>query len=753
MTGPYATAALGLWDAGWHGVLPLPPGKKASPPEGYTGYSGAYPKYPDVYSWTEQHADGNIALRMPDDVIGIDVDAYGTKTGGATYSHAVRDWGVLPRTWMSTARTDGISGIRFYRVPPGTRLVTQITFPAANLAHIEIIQWFHRYAVVSPSIHPDTGKPYRWCDPDGFWADEPPSVDEFPALPARWVQELAAPAEAPLADVDVAAVLAALPAGPMNVVVTARLERAMTDLRSLGAGSRHDTTTQHVLALLRMAEQGRGGVAEALTALGQEFVRVVGADRGEGPARAEYVRMVTGPRGHQMIAATPTIDIATISGVAEEQRHIPGAATERRPVEPSPVAEPTTEPLDEFWGCRASLRTIRQFAFARMCSPWSVLGVVMARLITTVPPWITLPPLIGGRGSLNLFVALVGPSGGGKGASESAATDLFPAPVHVAPIGSGEGLAHQYAHIEKRVVTWDRCAVLFSESEIDTLAGIGSRTGSTLMGKLRNAFSGEEIGFSYADASRRITLGKHAYRMCFVLGVQPSKAGPLISDAGGGTPQRFVWLPTTDPGISVDRPPEPCSLPEGPVWGAYSRSVAIPKSAELAITENHVLRGRGDGHALDGHSLFVREKVALALAALDGRTDIGEDDWHLSGIVMEVSDRTREMVTAELRRAAREANAERGRELGEQRAVADAVAEAEKVSRVASWTVAKLTEFGGRAGWPRLHRRLASRDRDYLEGALLQLAEEGRIVITEEREICLYEASGSNGFDQPKAGI
>lgn len=89
-------------------------------------------------------------------------------------------------------------------------------------------------------------------------------------------------------------------------------------------------------------------------------------------------------------------------------------------VEPARSVEPNTTPEADLWSARPALQHIRAFAYARLCSPWAVLGVALLRVLHHVPPWVTLPPLIGGRGSLNAFVALVGPPGSGKGAAEAA---------------------------------------------------------------------------------------------------------------------------------------------------------------------------------------------------------------------------------------------------------------------------------------------------------------------------------------------
>ena len=82
----YGDAAQAYWDKGWVGVLPLKRGSKWPPPTGFTGYENPDPSYPDILQWSELYPDGNICLRLPDSVIGIDVDAYGAKTGEAAFA-------------------------------------------------------------------------------------------------------------------------------------------------------------------------------------------------------------------------------------------------------------------------------------------------------------------------------------------------------------------------------------------------------------------------------------------------------------------------------------------------------------------------------------------------------------------------------------------------------------------------------------------------------------------------------------------
>ncbi len=87
-------------------------------------------------------------------------------------------------------------------------------------------------------------------------------------------------------------------------------------------------------------------------------------------------------------------------------------------VEAQPLAEdlPPAE-VGGFWQERPVLEHLLTFARARMVSPWALLGVSLVRILAVVPPHVVLPALIGSHASLNTYVALVGPSGGGKGAA------------------------------------------------------------------------------------------------------------------------------------------------------------------------------------------------------------------------------------------------------------------------------------------------------------------------------------------------
>jgi len=294
----YGNSGLAYFDAGWAGPFPLPPGQKSPPPSGYTGKAGAYPDRALVQEWCADNPDGNLALRLHDGVIAVDVDDYYGKGGLATVAAFEKDAGCkLPDTWTSTSRSDG-SAQRFYRVPEGRLWPSGLAGGGVELIHPG-----HRYSVVYPSVHPDTGEPYRWCDPEGALSLVVPSPKDLSELPTALVDALTATATQPteLASEDAAtALLDGLPDGPMSAEVTRALTAALEELPS----SRHETARRFVNTLLRKGERGEAGVRDALGELRAAFVALV-VDR-ESPREAdrEFSKIVAS--GARLIAGDPT---------------------------------------------------------------------------------------------------------------------------------------------------------------------------------------------------------------------------------------------------------------------------------------------------------------------------------------------------------------------------------------------------------------------------------------------------------------
>ncbi|HEY9440904.1 MAG TPA: bifunctional DNA primase/polymerase [Streptomyces sp.] len=300
MTGPYASAAAAYWQAGWRGIVPLPARAKKNPPSGFTGSTGVDPSYADLDAWaTGPEGSGNIALRMPRDVIGIDVDAYGDKLGRQTLEAAELTHGALPDTWRTTSRDDGVSGIRLYRVPEG------LAWPGEIGPSTELIQHRHRYALVWPSIHPE-GRTYRWINPDGIVSATIPDVDELPWLPDAWVQAYTGRQLAETfarnnhTAMTVARWMLELPHAqdPM----CSRMENAITQMVEALPGSAHNAARDMAMRCLRLAEEGHHGLLAALEEGRRMFVKdATNPDRGylgktrrtEPEAGGEWADVVT----------------------------------------------------------------------------------------------------------------------------------------------------------------------------------------------------------------------------------------------------------------------------------------------------------------------------------------------------------------------------------------------------------------------------------------------------------------------------
>lgn len=355
MTRPFADSVVGYAQAGWPCILPVPVAEKSPPPVGFTGADGADTDPATLVRWATSHGDWSVALRMPDGVIGIDVDHYdkvstlpdGTiktveKRGGDWLAKHEEKWGPLPATWTSTARGGpdgpGRSRIMFFRVPPG-RYVTKLG------GAIEIIQRHHRYAVVAPSTNPDAGDaPYDWYDPQGQGTHAVPKPDEFPWAPEAWVAGLregateAGPAAAePARGARMLGEIQQDQRPPCAEVYNATMT-ALAELAGAESGSRHDITTARVHHLVQLGAAGHPGVGASLLELQTRWEALTAA---EG-RRGEYDRMLlTSARkavtkvGDRPVDRDPCFAVGVVPVAA------PAPADDRPDVEqPAPIAPP-----------------------------------------------------------------------------------------------------------------------------------------------------------------------------------------------------------------------------------------------------------------------------------------------------------------------------------------------------------------------------------------------------------------------------
>jgi hypothetical protein len=191
---PYRKYAVQHLSAGYSSV-PLPHGRKAPPPEGWTGARAPMASRADVETWREVSPGANIGARLPDGVIALDVDAYDGKPGAVTLATLEAELGPLPASPYVTSRgATSPSRKTLYRLPPATRLRGEAG------AGIEVLQHHHRYLMAPGSLHP-AGEVVRAYRADGTGLPEGcmPHVGSLAELPAAWLaalraEERAAPA-------------------------------------------------------------------------------------------------------------------------------------------------------------------------------------------------------------------------------------------------------------------------------------------------------------------------------------------------------------------------------------------------------------------------------------------------------------------------------------------------------------------------------------------------------------------------------
>ena len=311
----------------------------------------------------------------------------------------------------------------------------------------------------------------------------------------------------------------------------------------------------------------------------------------------------------------------------------------------------------------------------------------------------------------------------------AASDELLPWADPWSHIGSGEGLIHTYAarvqeedpdnpgrkRWEVRQHTTRATGIV---DEIDTLTALGARQGSTLLPTLRSAWSGSSLGFGYADPTKRLRLDAHTYRLGLVVGAQPTRCEALFDEADAGTPQRFIWAPLVDPDAPDELPENPGPLAPQNSWNGFSQQIQLPQELIEAVTSaRRVALRTGDTRGLDGHALLNRVKVAAAVALMEGRTDITEDDWRLSGRIQAVSDNTREWVQNVISRQRQTEAEKRAKGRAREAVVVDETVTDARIGRIAK-VIARAVMREGEITTGKAEGKVASRDRGDFDAAL-----------------------------------
>lgn len=157
--------------AGGLAVFPLHADKT---PRTTNGMKDATTDQSAIGAWWDRWPDALIGCRIPADTVVIDVDP--KHNGMATWKLLKDTHGPIPPTRAhQSGRGDGGGHLWFQR-PNGKLSVRNLnrwakehdTGEAAGkhswVAGIDLLHHNHRYTILPPSPHPDTGQPYRWVD-------------------------------------------------------------------------------------------------------------------------------------------------------------------------------------------------------------------------------------------------------------------------------------------------------------------------------------------------------------------------------------------------------------------------------------------------------------------------------------------------------------------------------------------------------------------------------------------------------------
>lgn len=378
-----------------------------------------------------------------------------------------------------------------------------------------------------------------------------------------------------------------------------------------------------------------------------------------------------------------------------------------------------------FYTSRPWLEYAYRYAKALRIAPHGLVGAILARVSALTPPNVVAQltdndlPM-----TLNLNVALVAPTGSGKGRIMSQSRHLVPTPATCsleevkpktgesipakfvskiqATDGDGKPVKGEYSD---KIMT-DHCLLFMPE--VVSLRAAMNRQASTILPALLESFSNEPLGDDTKGRQYQVKLPPYSYRLSSVIGVQPNNAGVLFDEAQTGLAGRFIYTSATDADAPMSRPPlprglfpfDPTRLPEGnglehvqalvscgslenmPHNGGRSREgypltvIAFPREAGRYADEAQRRSVTGTANAMDAHRVELVARVAVLLALMDYRLEVNTDDWQTALAFMDMSDRIRDECAGNCRRSMVEWQAEQisvKREAEEQadRSVAD----------------------------------------------------------------------------------
>jgi len=325
--------------------------------------------------------------------------------------------------------------------------------------------------------------------------------------------------------------------------------------------------------------------------------------------------------------------------------------------------DPDTSAVSDIWDMTPVMKHFWQAGCSMGRNPLALVAVVLARVLAMVDPSVQLPGVrdgaIGRRNALNLGVALVGASGQGKTSYIEESTALLLGDPHAqdditGKPSTGQGLMQEYLIWNEALdanVLINEPRRIFIVDEIDTLAAAGNDSGSSLLSEMRTMLTGGLTGSSNATNVRKRKLHAGTYNFQIVVGVQPTRAGVLLDGRDAGTPQRFIWVPVTDPKTALhpdDRPESP-----GPIdWDTNfllhfefgEPIVQYPDwlVRELKEYDYKISLETEEGGELSrhGHHNLLRLKVATAIAFLHQEVIVQDLHVEIADKILAASKRT-----------------------------------------------------------------------------------------------------------------
>lgn len=268
-------------------------------------------------------------------------------------------------------------------------------------------------------------------------------------------------------------------------------------------------------------------------------------------------------------------------------------------------------------------------------------------------------------------------------------------------------------------------------NEVAKMGALIDRQGATLESELLAGYMGQRLGAQNNSKETTTAIEPHSYRLCLGVGVQPENGDFFLIREKNGFPQRFLWLPATDPWCP--RPTrEARTAPTRvdvtlPNFGA--RIVGVPDRVWDEVAEQ---RWRGlvddpDVDPLDSHINLTRLKVAVGLALLHGGLDITEDYWLLAGHLMLRSRQTRDRMRTAVDARRRRENTAKATARAEAEVIVETKLADARADRVLRAIKRKLTGAGA-ATEAELHRYLDATLRDDFTAVFELLVDEGLLV-------------------------